>query len=359
MASLAAVTGAPAVNASANTPPASGHAEVVAQGIVSFGDGPWHWQLASGSVGRDAAALDTAHPGFVVAGGPGAVVVGSADGPIARLAAGEGLFLPRGEPATVAALDEDQSATVGVTLVEGAGPDEFSPGPGLRDVDLVRDVLPTNEAFVIHADVSVFVAVTQGAVNVGSEVVTVGAGVALSGDVTLVNVATEPAIVVAAVVGPSLGSAPPPGGTTTAGLPATDPPAPETPSAGTTPTVTASTVAATTASTTITSATTTPSPTTPSTTITPGPSPLTTVVGPVNTFVPNPDQDGDGLSDDDEDANGCSSLRAHTDTDGLTDYREVYVYGTNCNDNDSDDDNSADHVEVKYGYDPTDPNDHP
>jgi hypothetical protein len=228
----------------ASAPPASGHAEVIAQGVVAFGEGPWHWRLSNGSASPAGAAVDTAHPGFLLADGPGAVVVGSDSDPVARLAAGEALFLPGGEPATVGTLTEDSAATIGIALVAGPGADELMPGPGLRDVDLVRDVLSTNEAFVVHADVSAFVVVTRGTVTAGSELVTTEAGVVLTGDITLVNTAPEPAIVVAAVVGPALGSAPPPGGPTTGALPAADPPAPETTGSGTTPATPANATAA-------------------------------------------------------------------------------------------------------------------
>ena len=36
----------------------------------------------------------------------------------------------------------------------GSGPDEFTPGAGMRDVDLVRDVVATNEALILNAEVS-------------------------------------------------------------------------------------------------------------------------------------------------------------------------------------------------------------
>ena len=358
----------------ASAPPASGHAEVVAQGVVAFGDGPWHWQLTTGMANPEVSAVDIAHPGFLLADGPGAVLVGTDDAPVARLAAGEALFMPGGEPATVRTLTEDSAATIGIALVTGSGDDEFVPGAAIRDVDLVRDILATNEAFVVHADVSAFVVVTRGAVAAGNELVTTDAGVVVSGDITLVNTAPEPAIVVAAVVGPALGSAPPPGGPTTDGLPAaTDPPAPATSSAGTAPPTTATVVATTTTTTasptststsSSTSTSTTPTPATSapvtlSTTTTPGlPPPNTDVPVPPVTFVPTPDQDGDGLSDAEEAAHGCYRFNRDSVGDALTDYQEVVVHGTRCDDKDTDDDGMVDYLEVKYGYDPTNPESH-
>src|SRR5688572_30597296 len=83
VASGAATYGAMAASA----PPASGHAEVIAQGIVAFGDGPWHWQLSNESASPEESAVDTAHPGFLLADGPAAILVASEGAPVARLPA--------------------------------------------------------------------------------------------------------------------------------------------------------------------------------------------------------------------------------------------------------------------------------
>ena len=56
----------------------------------------------------------------------------------------------------------------GYSIVAGSGDPAltFTPGEGARDVDLVRDVLDVNDALVLHTDVSAFVVVTDGSVDI-------------------------------------------------------------------------------------------------------------------------------------------------------------------------------------------------
>ncbi|OGJ42701.1 hypothetical protein A2974_02960 [Candidatus Peregrinibacteria bacterium RIFCSPLOWO2_01_FULL_48_20] len=68
------------------------------------------------------------------------------------------------------------------------------------------------------------------------------------------------------------------------------------------------------------------------------------------------DSDGDGLSDYEETTlYGTDPDSTDTDADGLSDYEEVITYGTDGNDTDSDDDGLTDYEEaVGYGTDPND-----
>ncbi len=71
----------------------------------------------------------------------------------------------------------------------------------------------------------------------------------------------------------------------------------------------------------------------------------------------NPDTDGDGLSDYDEIFKyGTDPLNPDTDGDGLTDYEEIYVYGTDPLNPDTDGDGLSDYDEIfKYRTDPLNP----
>ena len=184
--------------------PASGHAEVVAQGLVAFSGGEYHWAVTTATATAGASALGTTGPVFVLADGPGGVLVGpSGEPPAWRLAPGEAVFddVPL-DARSVATVD---GALILISPVPGSGTNPFTPGEGLRDVDLIRDVLSTNEALVLRSDVSVLVIVTEGAVTTGGTTIAAGSPVALSGDITLINLAPEPAVVVAAVIGPLAG----------------------------------------------------------------------------------------------------------------------------------------------------------
>ncbi|HUF39161.1 MAG TPA: hypothetical protein VMN57_11615 [Anaerolineales bacterium] len=68
----------------------------------------------------------------------------------------------------------------------------------------------------------------------------------------------------------------------------------------------------------------------------------------------NPDTDGDGLMDGEEIARGTDPLNPDTDGDGVSDGLEVSL-GTNPLDPDSDDDGSTDGQEVERGTNPLDP----
>lgn len=310
---LAAIAAPQLVTAAVDPPsPASGHAEVVAQGVVAFDAGPVHWLVATDPIGTTDTDVDDSAPAFVMAPGPGSIVVSDGATPIARLAPGEATFRPAGVATTVRTLAGTVNGTF-ISLLPGSGDPEstFTPGPGDRDVDLVRDVLGTNEVLVLDAAVSALVVVVSGAVESAGAALTAGVPATLSGDVALINASPQPAVVVVAVVGPLLSGAAPVTSTT---VPA--PSSGATPSPGTTPSV--------------------PAPTT-----TQSPDDV--------------DSDGDGLSDADEIADGTDPNSVDTDTDGLNDSEERQ-HATDPLDNDTDDDQLSDGYEVNSsGSDPTRP----
>lgn len=70
---------------------------------------------------------------------------------------------------------------------------------------------------------------------------------------------------------------------------------------------------------------------------------------------PTNDNDGDGLTNDEEAKLGTDPNSADTDKDGLFDKEEVDVYHTNPLKADTDGDGTSDGVEVKRGEDPNNP----
>lgn len=184
--------------------PASGHAQVVAQGLVAFPGGEHHWAVASATVTAAGSALAPTGPTFVLADGPGGVLVGpSGEPPAWRLAPGEAAF--DDVPLNAQSVATVDNALILISPATGSGTNPFTPGQGVRDVDLVRDVLNTNEALLLESEVSVLVIVTEGAVTTGDTTIAAGSAVALSGDITMINREPEPAVVVAAVIGPLVG----------------------------------------------------------------------------------------------------------------------------------------------------------
>ncbi len=67
------------------------------------------------------------------------------------------------------------------------------------------------------------------------------------------------------------------------------------------------------------------------------------------------DTDGDGLSDEEERNLGTDINSPDSDKDGLFDFEEVKVYGTNPLNPDTDGDGYQDGQELKAGYNPKDP----
>jgi hypothetical protein len=311
------------VGATAEPPsPATGHAEVIAQGIVTFDDGPAHWQLTEIPATETESEVDTTSPSFIMAAGPHAVAMSDPTGPIARLAAGEAAFRAAGETTLLRALSGVGGTATATSVVAGAGDPAvtFTPGPGARDVDLVRDVLSANEVLLLHTDVSAFLAVTAGTITAGGTTLETGSTAMLAGDLTLINSSPEMAIVTVAVVGPSLSDSGTP-------APVTEPPEPA-------PAVDAAAPPQS------------PTPTNP---------PATTITTTTTTAPADPDTDGDGLTDSEEADDGTDINKPDTDGDQLNDAEEQQ-HGTDPLDSDTDNDELADGYEINTaGSDPRRP----
>lgn len=67
------------------------------------------------------------------------------------------------------------------------------------------------------------------------------------------------------------------------------------------------------------------------------------------------DLDRDGILDEEEERLGTSNRDFDTDGDGLSDYDEIYVWGTDPTNPDTDGDGYWDGFEILNGYDPLGP----
>lgn len=81
--------------------------------------------------------------------------------------------------------------------------------------------------------------------------------------------------------------------------------------------------------------------------------PATSDTGTPGVDVP-PDDDQDGLSNAREQELGTNASSSDSDSDGITDYDEVEVYGSDPLKTDTDGDGNSDGTEVQNGYSPTD-----
>ncbi len=146
--------------------PANGHASVVAQGLAAFRPGEYHWEVDTVAITSAASTIAVGDATFVIANGPGSVLVGPTNAPPTwRLAAGEAAF--HGGDGSLVAL-ADGPAGGSLTLISpapGSGSMAFTPGATVRDVDLVRDVLTTDEALHIDSGFAALVYVAAGTVS--------------------------------------------------------------------------------------------------------------------------------------------------------------------------------------------------
>jgi hypothetical protein len=304
--------------------PASGTAQVVAQGVVRIGRGDLQWQIAERVAPPPANSVAVkSNLGFLTVTS-GSMLVDDADSGVQhRLAAGEALLTVEGTEQSRVALGSDSSSYFEISLVEQANEspaddallfasDPFD-GLGARhDIDLLSDTLPPGAALSIPAgSLPTLVIVEAGGAQVATEagdVVSLGPGEAVSLAGTLVVTATERGAEVSSVY--------------------TGPAVPQLAQAAATPragraveTTTGSSGA--------------------------DASPVATAAS-----AAEEDADDDGLTAADETASGTDAALADTDEDGLTDGQEVLEYGTMPLSADTDGDGVLDGDEVAQGTDP-------
>jgi hypothetical protein len=182
--------------------PANGRAAVVAQGLVAFRAGQYHWEVETVAV-ASAATIAVAGATFVLGDGPGSVLVGPSGAPPTwRLAPGEAALYDSGDSLVALA---DGPAGGSITLIApapGGGDEAFSPGATVRDVDLVRDVLAPDEVLRIDSEISALVLVASGTVGIGDARIQAGNSLPIAGEFIVSNPGAGEAVVFTAVIGP-------------------------------------------------------------------------------------------------------------------------------------------------------------
>ena len=200
--------------------PASGTAQVVAQGVVDVASGDLRWVVAEQTAPPPAnAAPLVSTVGFVVLDSGVMLVEDLATSEQMRLPAGEAVLTRAGTEQIRAALGPDPALYHELLLVEAAAEpadgtalysSEPFAGPGARhDMDLLQDTLAPGARTVIPAGaLPTLVLVLSGSANVTTEagdVVSLGTdeAIALSGSL-VVTAAENGAEVAAACIGPSV-----------------------------------------------------------------------------------------------------------------------------------------------------------
>jgi hypothetical protein len=196
--------------------PASGHAQVIAQGV---GELPPEaaWRVVFHSVAPGSPVdLPSGGAGFLLTDTGG--IVSAVRGQETLLAPSEAAFVDDADVSltavgnraagvfTVGAVAADQASDTGSGIAVFAS-DPFTAPAGTRDLDLVRDRLePGESTTVVGAQAPVLVLVTLGSVNAqaadgATADLQVGEAATLSGDVVITAAGQAPATFVAAVIG--------------------------------------------------------------------------------------------------------------------------------------------------------------
>jgi hypothetical protein len=313
--------------------PASGTAQVIAQGVVEVKDSDLHWQITEGTAPPPANATESSSDlGFLIVDSGVLLAEDVATGEQYRLPSGEAMLTPGGTKQIRAALGPEPAGYRSLALVDAdsAPPTDDSslftsepfPGPGARhDMDLLRDALGPGGTMTVPAGVTPsLVLVLDGVAEITSEtgdVFSLGSGEAVSLTGPLTVTATENgAIVAVAYTGPTVPRLAESMGT----------PVPSrrviqsqgTPMPGAAETLPAATASAR------------------------------------QTAIDAADDDADGLTNTEEDAAGTDPNLADTDEDGLTDGDETAEIGTSPLSADTDSDGVLDGDEVAQGTNPLD-----
>lgn len=325
--------------------PASGHASVVSNGVISLPDGKSRWHMSRHSAEADAPPFEFTSPGFILAEMTPLLVTDEGSGQRYRLASGETIMAHTGDEMTVetfgapdhfifihiASDSVDPLANPVDRLLTSAS---FPVIEGDYDVDLVRDVLAENEETTLPAGaVPTAIYVARGEVRVESgndeQTLSLEEGATFNGTLTITAVA-DGSVIYAGFIGASVPQVEKPATPVATPMPATPVPA-------------------------------TPEPATPEPTVDPnvdtdGDGLTDAEEAELGTDPNNPDTDEDGISDGDEvNVWGTDPLNPDTDGDLLYDGGEL-IYGTNLLDPDTDKDGLSDGEEVYiYGTDPTNP----
>jgi hypothetical protein len=365
--------------------PATGHAQVVTQGIVEVPANQVVWRLVERTARPRWEAIPARREnGFIFASEEPVLLSNYSDADasltdIARLAPGEAMMVTDVTRTVRASFTDQSTKYFALELVSADEADDvgsgdllfksaaFTPPAGKRDVDLVRDVLALGESTTIpDSGQQNVVLATEGAIDVvpgDGRATRLEAGESATftgefevqavqpGSANVVPVAALTAYIaqdqqsrasfVVAVIGDEI-----------------PPPATVTPSP--TPTFTPTPIPTDTP---IPPPTSTPVPATSTPIIVPPSKPTFTPTLAPPTDTPIPDFDGDGLNDLEEVVCKSDPTDPDSDDDQLTDFQECRTYGTDPNNRNTDGDGCSDYDEVfndpKNQYDPLDPTDCP
>jgi hypothetical protein len=312
--------------------PASGTAQVVAQGVVDIQDSDLRWEIVERSAPPPAnATASRSDLGFLIVDSGVLLAENLATNEQQRLPLGEAMLTLAGVEQLRAALGSDSAVYRTLSLVDadaaapadGAAQFTSEPFSGLgarHDLDLVRDALGPGGTMTIPAGaLPTLVLVLDGVAEIANEtgdVFSLGGGEAVSLTGPLVVTATENgATVIAAYTGPVVpqleaGATPVPGGRVI------ESPGTPTPRAA-------------------------------------EPLPAATAIA-TQGAADGADDDNDGLTNAAEDEAGTDPNLADTDEDGLTDGEETAETGTSPLSADTDSDGVLDGDEVTQGTDPLD-----
>jgi hypothetical protein len=313
--------------------PASGTAQVIAQGVVDIQDGDLRWQITEGTAPPPANATEsTSDLGFLIVDSGVLLAEDAATSEQRRLPPGEAMLTLGGAEQLLAAMGSEPAVYRSLALVDADGvppadenlpfTSEPFPGAGARhDMDLLRDALGPGATMTIPAGAApTLVLVLDGVAEVASEtgdVFSLGEGEAVSLTGPIVVTATDNgATVTAAYIGPAVpllaqsAATPVPGRRV---IESSGTPTPEAAEALPATTATAQ-----------------------------------------QTESDDADDDEDGLTNAAEDEAGTDPNLADTDEDGLTDGGEIAEVGTSPLSADTDSDGVLDGDEVAQGTDPLD-----
>lgn len=372
--------------------PATGHASVVAHGVITLEESTGRWHMTRHTAEADAEPLDITVPGFIVAESTPLLVTNLESGNRYRIAGGEAIMFHEGTQVHVETFGAPdtflfmQATPNRLEPLEGAIETIFTSAgfdmpAGDYDINLIRDVLAEGEVTWIPPGViptTVYVFQGEVTVAVGANETTVASGEAaiFEGRIDITAIA-DGSIIYAGYIGAVIpaeiiAATPIPVTPEATPIPASPTPQPATP--GPEPPTPTPVPAAPDPE---------PEPTADPATIDSDGDGLTDAGEAVLGTDPlNPDTDEDGVSDGDEvnvwgsdplnpDSDGdllyeggeliygTAILIPDSDEDFLSDGSEVYIYGTDPANPDTDGDGSLDGVEVFNGTDPLDPNDFP
>jgi hypothetical protein len=205
--------------------PATGHAQIVAQGVSFLPDGNAAWRIVEDTAEPlDAAVPEERALGFSVALDQGILINDYTYGTQARLAADEAAFVGSGVSQQRVSLDGNNAPYLRIALVpanqanEAGGDtmvyagDSFNAPDGRRDIDLLRDVLQDGEETLISAgEAPSLIHVIGGSVSVddGNDVFTLdeGESATIDGEM-MVTGQSDDATIIAGIIGPDVPAPP-------------------------------------------------------------------------------------------------------------------------------------------------------